>query len=316
MKKAFFTLALLLSAGFVAAQESKTAYNFLRLPVSAHEAALGGENISIIADDASMIFSNPALLSNVADKTIGLNYMNYMEGVNTASATFNRTVGDKAAWAVSGQLMGYGTMREVDENNVQTGEFSAKDIALSSYFSYFLTERLTGGITAKFIYSNIGSYNSAAVGVDLGLNYYNPENEWSFSLVAKNLGGQIDAFDDEYDRMPFDLQVGVSKRLVHTPLRFSATFHDLGHWDYKFIKHVALGADLLLSEQIWVGIGYNFQRARQMSILSSIDQEESSHGAGFTLGAGLSLQRFKLGVAYGKYHVSSGSILVNAAYSL
>ncbi|MBR6445746.1 MAG: type IX secretion system protein PorQ [Prevotella sp.] len=316
MKKAFFTLALLLSAAFVAAQESKTAYNFLRLPVSAHEAALGGENISIIADDASMIFSNPALLSNVADKTIGLNYMNYMEGVNTASATFNRVVGDKAAWAVSGQFLGYGTMREVDENNVQTGEFSAKDFALSGYFSYFLTERITGGITAKFIYSNIGSYNSAAVGVDLGLNYYNPENEWSLSLVAKNLGGQIDAFDDEYDRMPFDLQAGVSKRLVHTPLRFSATFHDLGHWDYKFIKHVALGADLLLSEQIWVGVGYNFQRARQMSILSSIDQEESSHGAGFTLGAGLSLQRFKLGVAYGKYHVSSGSILVNAAYSL
>ena len=316
MKKAFFTLALLLSAAFVAAQESKTAYNFLRLPVSAHEAALGGENISIIADDASMIFSNPALLSNVADKTIGLNYMNYMEGVNTASATFNRVVGDKAAWAVSGQFLGYGTMREVDENNVQTGEFSAKDFALSGYFSYFLTERLTGGITAKFIYSNIGSYNSAAVGVDLGLNYYNPENEWSLSLVAKNLGGQIDAYDDEYDRMPFDLQAGVSKRLVHTPLRFSATFHDLGHWDYKFIKHVALGIDLLLSEQIWVGIGYNFQRARQMSILSSIDQEESSHGAGFTLGAGLSLQRFKLGVAYGKYHVSSGSILVNAAYSL
>ena len=316
MKKVLFTLALLLSAAFVAAQESKTAYNFLRLPVSAHEAALGGENISIIADDASMIFSNPALLSNVADKTIGLNYMNYMEGVNTASATFNRAVGDKAAWAVSGQFLGYGTMREVDENNVQTGEFSAKDFALCGYFSYFLTERLTGGITAKFIYSNIGSYNSAAVGVDLGLNYYNPENEWSLSLVAKNLGGQIDAFEDEYDRMPFDLQAGVSKRLVHTPLRFSATFHDLGHWDYKFIKHVALGADLLLSEQIWVGVGYNFQRARQMSILSSIDQEESSHGAGFTLGAGLSLQRFKLGVAYGKYHVSSGSILVNAAYSL
>ena len=316
MKKTLFIILLLLSATFVTAQESRTAYNFLRLPVSAHEAALGGENISIIADDASMIFSNPALLANVADKTIGLNYMNYMEGVNTASATFNRVVGDKAAWAVSGQLMGYGTMREVDENNVQTGEFSAKDIALSGYFSYFLTERLTGGITAKFIYSNIGSYNSATVGVDLGLNYYNPENEWSVSLVAKNLGGQIDAFDDEYDRMPFDLQAGVSKRLVHTPLRFSATLHDLGHWDYKFIKHVALGADLLLSEQIWVGIGYNFQRARQMSILSSIDQEESSHGAGLSFGAGLTLQRFKLGVAYGKYHVSSGSILVNAAYSL
>ena len=297
------------------AQESKNAYNFLRLPVSAHEAALGGENVSIVADDPSLMFSNPALLWNVSDKTIGLNYMNYMEGVNTASASFNRTVGEKAAWAVSGQYLDYGTMREVDENNVQTGEFRAKDIALAGYFSYLLSNRLTGGIAAKFVYATIGSYNAAAVCVDLGLNYYNPENEWSLSLVAKNLGGQIDAFDDEYDRMPFDLQLGVSKRLLHTPLRLSATLHDLGHWNYKFIRHVALGAELLLSEQVWVGVGYNFQRARQMSILSATDQEESNHGAGLTLGAGLSLQRFKLGVAYGKYHVSSFSLLINAAYS-
>ena len=27
-------------------------------------------------------------------------------------------------------------MKEVDENNVQTGEFSAKDIALAGYFSH------------------------------------------------------------------------------------------------------------------------------------------------------------------------------------
>ena len=36
------------------AQESQTAYNFLRLPESAHAAALGGDNISIIEDDATL----------------------------------------------------------------------------------------------------------------------------------------------------------------------------------------------------------------------------------------------------------------------
>lgn len=44
------------------AQESQTEYNFLRLPVSAHSAALGGDNITLIEDDASLIFANPALL--------------------------------------------------------------------------------------------------------------------------------------------------------------------------------------------------------------------------------------------------------------
>ena len=316
MKKYISAILLSLLVTVTSAQESQTAYNFLRLPVSAHEAALGGENITISDDDLSLIFSNPALLTNVSDKTIGLNYMNYMAGVNTASAAFNRVAGDKAAWALSGQLMDYGTMREVDANNIEIGEFSAKDIALGGYFSYLLSERITGGITAKFIYSAIGDYNSMAVGVDLGLNYYDAEHEWSASLVAKNLGGQLKAYDDVYDRMPFDLQAGITKRLVHTPLRFSLTLHDLGHWDYKFIQHAAVGADLLLSHQIWVGVGYNFRRAHQMSILSNLDKEESNHGAGLTLGAGISLQRFKLGVAYGKYHVSSSSILINAAYSL
>ena len=316
MKKTATLLLLVLTAVALQAQESQTGYNFLRLPVSAHEAALGGENITIGDDDQSLMFSNPALLSNVSDKTIGLNYMNYMSGVNTASAAFNRVAGEKAAWAVSGQFLDYGTMRQTDENNIQTGEFSAKDIALAGYFSYLLSERITGGITAKFVYSHIADYNSMAVGVDLGLNYYDPVREWSISLVAKNLGGQIKAFDDVYDRMPFDLQAGVSKRLVHTPLRFSLTMHDLGHWDYKFIDHLALGADLLISSQVWIGLGYNFRRSHQMSILSSLDDEESSHGAGFTVGGGLSLQRFKLGVAYGKYHVASSSLIINAAYTL
>ena len=316
MKKTATLLLLVLTTVALQAQESQTGYNFLRLPVSAHEAALGGENITISDDDQSLMFSNPALLSNVSDKTIGLNYMNYMSGVNTASAAFNRVAGEKAAWAVSGQFLDYGTMRQTDENNIQTGEFSAKDIALAGYFSYLLSERITGGITAKFVYSHIADYNSMAVGVDLGLNYYDPVREWSISLVAKNLGGQIKAFDDVYDRMPFDLQAGVSKRLVHTPLRFSLTMHDLGHWDYKFIDHLALGADLLISSQVWIGLGYNFRRPHQMSILSSLDDEESSHGAGFTIGGGLSLQRFKLGVAYGKYHVASSSLIINAAYTL
>ena len=57
-----------------------------RSPVSAHVAALGGDNISLIADDASLVFHNPALINDVSDRSIGLNFMTYMEGAKTASA--------------------------------------------------------------------------------------------------------------------------------------------------------------------------------------------------------------------------------------
>lgn len=314
MKRIVLLLVVVSSFLFCYSQESQTAYNFLRLPVSAHAAALGGDNISIIEDDASLIFSNPALLSSVSDKTIALNYMNYMEGANTASASFSRTAGEKASWAVSGQFLDYGKMKEVDANNRQTGEFSARDIAVSGYFSYMLGKNIAGGITAKFITSYIGDYNSIAMGVDLGVNYYDPEHEWSVSAVAKNLGGQLKAYDDDFERMPLDLQVGVSKRFVGAPFRISATLSDLNHWNYRFINHLSAGIDLLISDQFWIGAGYNFRRADEMKIQSG--EEESSHGAGLSFGAGMQLERFSLHVAYGKYHVSSSSILVNASFSI
>lgn len=314
MKKTSFIIILTIMAIAAKAQDSRTGYNFLRLPVSAHAAALGGDNISIIEDDESMIFNNPALLSSVSDKTINLNYMNYMSGANTASAAFNRIIKERASVAASTQFIDYGKMKEMDENNVQTGEFSAKDISIAGYFSYMLTERIAGGITAKFVTSYIGDYNSIAMGIDLGLNYYDPEKEWSVSLVAKNLGGQMKAYDDQYDRMPIDVQLGASKRFAHMPFRLSATLVDLNHLDYKFINHLVMGADIIISPTIWVGVGYNFRRANEMKITEA--DGSSSHGAGLSFGAGINLERFKLNLAYGKYHVSSSSILVNLAYSL
>ena len=315
MKKIVLSFFLALLATSIQAQDGRTVYNFLRLPVSAHGAALGGNNISLVEDDESMIFHNPSLLSNVSDKTILINYMNYMAGVNTASAAFNKVIKERASVAFSGQYINYGSMKEMNADNIQNGEFSAKDISIAGYFSYLLTDRITGGVTAKFITSYIGEYNSLALGVDLGLNYYHHESELSISLVAKNLGGQVKSYDDNFERMPMDLQVGISKRLVHTPLRFSATLTDLTHWNYKFIQHLSAGAELILSPQIWIGAGYNFRRAKEMSIENS-DHEKSSNWAGFSLGAGLSLNNFKLNFAYGKYHVSSSSILINIAYTL
>ena len=56
-------------------------------------------------------------------------------------------------------------------------------------------------------------------------------------------------------------------------------------------------------------------RASEMKI-SSGDESQSSHGAGLSFGGGLSLERFKLHVAYAKYHVSAPSLLVNVSYTL
>ena len=313
MKKFVLTLISTLFTCMLWAQESQTEYNFLRLPVSAHAAALGGDNITIIEDDPALMFSNPALASSVSDKTIGLSYMNYMSGANYMGASYTKALGEKGTIAGGVQYMNYGKMKEYDQNNTQIGTFNASEIAIEGIFSYELAHNLVGGITAKFINSYIGNYSSMAVGVDLGLNWFEPDYPWSVSVVAKNLGGQIKAYEENYGKMPMDVQVGVSKTFAALPVRLSATLVDLTHYDYRFINHLNLGADILLSDNIWVGGGYNFRRADEMTI--GTNEDSSAHGAGFSVGGGINLERFKLNLAYGKYHAASSSVLVNLAYS-
>ena len=77
-----------------------------------------------------MAVHNPALLSCVADKTLNLNYTLYIAGVNAASAAFSRVLGDRSTWAVTAQFVNYGTMKETTSENIITGTFSAKDMAL------------------------------------------------------------------------------------------------------------------------------------------------------------------------------------------
>ena len=212
MKKVVFAIIAILFATKMAAQESQTSYNFLRLPVSAHAAALGGENITITDDDPTMVFHNPALISGVSDKSINLNYMTYMEGTKTASASFVKAAGERATWAVMGQYMDYGDIIETSIDGTRLGKVSAKDIMVGGTFQYNLSNLWAGGISAKFISSSLAGYNSAALAVDLGLNYYDDERGWSISAVAKNLGGQVKAYNDEYEKIPLDLQVGISKQ--------------------------------------------------------------------------------------------------------
>ena len=309
----FISFFLLLSST-ISSQESTTSYNFLRLPVSAHVAAVGGDNITLTDDDAALIFHNPALINGVSDKSINLNFMTFMEGAKTASAAFMKGAGNRGTWGVTAQYMDYGEMKETTPEGEQLGTFSARDIAVGGTFAYALTNQLNGGVTAKFITSYIAGYNALAVAVDLGLNYFDEDHDLSLSAVARNLGGQVKAFDDHFERIPLDLQVGATKRIGQSPFRLSATLSRLNDWSEGFGHHFAVGADVLLGRNIYIAAGYNFRRASQMKIDDS--EGASSHGGGFSAGAGLQLERFKLHVAYGKYHVSTSSILINLSYAL
>ena len=305
-------------------QESTSVFNFLNLPTSAHTTALGGRNISLIEDDASLIFQNPALLACVSDNSLNLNFMTYMRGSKTGSASFSRIAGERGTWGVGVQFVGYGNMKETVETGEELGDVRALDMAISGMYSYSLSERWVGAATGKIIYSKYADYTSCGLAVDLGLNYYDEEHDFSVSAVAANLGGQVKAFGEDHERLPFNLQLGFTKSLGHAPIRFSVTMVDISRWSSKYYYHVSkkpkggsilmnhfcVGVDIIPTKQFYVAAGFNFRRAYEMKAAGS------SHAAGLSAGAGLNIKKFKLGLAYAKYHVSAPTLSVSLSYSL
>ena len=78
----------------------------------------------------------------------------------------------------------------------------------------------------------------------------------------------------------------------------------------KLLNHVVVGVDILPTDNTYIALGYNFRRGYELKV------GDAQKMAGFTLGAGLQLQRFKFGASYAKYRVGAGSLLFNVAYTL
>lgn len=323
LRMALASLVLVMTLG-TKAQTGTTGYEFLNVPVSAHAAALGGGNVSVMEDDATLLFTNPALTTNVSDRTINFNYMSYMSHSSKLSASFVKQAGARGAWSVAAQLLNYGKMTETTADFQEIGTFKPSDIALQGGYAYLLNDRWSGGVQGKVLQSNYGDYKSMALAVDLGLHYFNEERGFSAGLVARNLGGEVDALYEKNRKLPFNLTLGFSKDLANAPIRISLTFTDLTHWDKdyyaisegeingskKFWNHVEIGADIFPSDQTWIAVGYNCRRAYEMKV------QDKSHWAGISVGGGLMVKKFKVGVTYAKYHVSSSSLMINAAFSL
>ncbi len=325
MKKSLFLLIAFLVNMAAVAQESTAAFNVLKLPASSHAAALGGENISLVEDTPWAGWANPALYSAVSHRSLGLDFMTYAGGGSWMGAQYIAAFGERHTAAFTAQYMNYGSMDETDETGAVLGSFTPKDIVFGAAYSYLLSGTWAGGAALKAVTSSYGGYSSFGLAVDLGLNYYNEETDFSFSVAMRNVGAQIKSFDGRTAHLPFCMQAGITKGVAHAPLRLSVTMTDLTRWssdDYlrpegeelsfgkKLLNHFAVGVDILPAKSMYLSVGYNFRRAYELKAAGS------AHGAGLTFGAGIHLERFKLSASYAKYHVSTSSLMFNVGYTL
>ena len=147
---------------------------------------------------------------------------------------------------------------------------------------------------------------------------------YSFSITGRNLGGQVKAFEDELEIMPMDFQIGLTKGFNHAPIRLSALLYNLHRWksdDFYnadgskdnfgelLLKHIIIGADILIGKNFNISLGYNYRTSRELSVKgSALD--------GLSIGAGLNIYKVKFNASYSKMHASAHSLLFNLSYSL
>lgn len=326
-----FSLLLAVLPATALAQEYASAFNTLRLPASSHAAALGGQNVTLIEDEPTAGWYNPALNANVSDLSAGLDFMTYAAGSTWMGAHFVKAFGERHTMAVGVQYMNYGKMDETDEAGNTLGQFSAKDIVIGAGYSYLLSDRWTGGANLKMMVSNLADYTALAAAVDVGVNYYDDENDLSVSASLQNIGTQLKAYHDgQRTHLPFTLALGFSKGMAHLPVRFHVTMTDVTRWKSSYyvlpenkdkdksdkvgfgkiaLNHFVLGLDILPTDYLYLSVGYNFRRAYELKASGS------SHLAGLSAGAGVNVKHFKFGVSYAKYHQASNSIMANVGYA-
>lgn len=311
----------------VAAQSGDQVFTFLRYPSSTRANALGGNVVSLVERDPSLIFHNPALLGGEMDGMVNLNYMNYIADINVGSVLFTKAWKERGAWGIGATYLSNGTIKGTTIDNLPLGDITAKDINVSGFFSYDLSDKWRGGVSMKFLYSNMDIYTSLGLCVDAGLSYYNSEKEFSFGFALKNIGAQLKPYDEVRQKMPWDIQMGITKRMNHAPIRLTVTAMHLNRWkfDYvndadnsykgdnffqSFIKHVVIGIDYVPSDNFWLGIGYNPKTTLDMKL------QGGNALAGFSGGAGVKIKMFDVGVSVAKYHPSALSMMLSISTTL
>jgi len=300
----------------------KVRFLFFQITYFRRAAALGGTNISIIENDLSLIYQNPALLGQEMDLMFSAGYLSYIADIGMGNAAFAKALGERSAFGIGFIYSNYGKMLETTNEPVILGDLNAADICGNIFFSRDLSERIRGGVAAKFIYSNYAHNTSIGLGVDLGLSYYNPDNNFSVGITGKNLGRQVKAYETELANLPWEIQFGISQNLAHAPIRYSITGVQLNNWQFynlqgekdsfttTLLKHFVFGVDFLLSDNFWVGLGYNVKRS------SDLHLSEGNKFSGFSVGAGLKVKSFSFGCSFGKYHPSATSLMFNVSTSL
>ncbi|MEZ5018040.1 MAG: type IX secretion system protein PorQ [Flavipsychrobacter sp.] len=303
---------------------------FLRLANSPHISALGGTNIASADDDIAFALQNPALMRPELHNNLGLNYNAFYSGISIANMQYGYHVPKiNTSFALGIQYLNYGSFTQTDNIGNQYGTFKANEFAITLAASRQYKTKWRYGAALKFANSALYDKRSSALLMDIGVTYYDSNALWMVSAVAQNMGVVLSKYNpnNSSEPLPFDLQIGISKRLKYVPLRLMATIHHLYEWDIRYnnpadntqnnlfggqdttatqksyfgdklFRHFVFGAEIIIGKRLLATVAYNHLRRGELSI------EDKPGLAGFSFGLGVNLNKFQIHYARSYYHIA------------
>jgi hypothetical protein len=266
-------------------------YNFLKLPSTPLLTAAGGVNTSYKTNEVGLSANNPALLSADLHSQLGLSFNNFLAGIKTYSLT-GAFQYDKLNTTFGGHIyfVDYGSIQQTDAAGNVIGNFHPVDYVVQVSAARKYLDRWNYGASLKFINSNYQLYKSSAIALDFGVLYSDSSNQIFASVLAKNMGVQLKTYAGQNEDLPFDLQIGITKRLSKAPFGFSFTAQHLHQFniyyndagfnaenDYsssnnffnKLLNHFVVASHIYLGNNLEATLGYNHLRRQELNIGSS-----------------------------------------------
>lgn len=296
-------------------------FNFLKLPATPQLTGLGGVNVSTISQDVGMAFHNPALLNKEMHTRANLVFNDFYAGIKTyhlAMGYYAAPWGTRLAWGV--HYFDYGTIPQTDASGNVSGTFRPVDWVMQVSAARSYLERWDYGVTLKFIHSGYGLYRSSGLAMDMGVLYRDSAHLFSASLLVKNMGFQVRKYEGtDPDDLPFDLQLGITKRLAEAPFSFSVTAQRAHQWDIRYddtlfnndngigntgrkftfdklFRHFVFAVTVHPSEQLEFSVGYNHLRRQELNLYNAANGLN-----GFSVGVGVLLKKIQIRYARANY---------------
>ena len=314
----------------------ETVFQFLNLSSSSRQIALGGEVLTLM-DDVNQPIWNPSVINPELDRQLSINYTSYLAGISIGSASYAHVISRRFG-TIHGSInyLNYGTLIEADENGNETGTFKASDIAVSVGYAFNLPwTNVYMGFNGKLINSTISNFTSNGIAGDIAVLYYSPYKPYSFTIVARNMGTQIQSFDGTNEKLPFKVAIGGSYKLKYVPLKWHVTLDNLQQWNLAVpnpsnqtsdlegnvteekisfftnaIRHIVVGAELFPESAINLRAGYNFRRASELKL------QNARSFSGLSFGIGIKMNKFRFNYAFSKFHSAASSSTFSLQFDL